>query len=332
MSSIFTSLPLELVYEIFEHAAEADTATALAISLVSSWAKNLVEPMLYHTIILSTARAVTALHSTLLSKPSSFASARVKNLGIFAPGPVETIDKLIGACTGIDSLACGFSLPSYKRVHESGSDGGLVLEQCQTLKEQHLLGLSCRDGWDASVVRPSVTHLRVHITSPQRPWFPLPGANTTLDSSNWDLSYLPSLTHLAVVFCPTSAQPAESLLAPLQRLLGPDETSSRVENTPESLNEPHNDVTVVRPSKLSVVLIQVLGTKASQARAVEALDAAALTAAGSALRIVAEPAPLSAVSQWEMSVKTGKGVWDNAEQVVGRRLASAADARRSPRS
>lgn len=321
MSSLFAALPVELVYEIFEHAAAADTATALALSLVSSWVNHLVEPMLYHTVVLSTARAVTAFHTTLSSKPPAFSAAHVKHLGIFAPGPVETIDKVLDVCNGVDSLACGFSMPSYKQVHETASDVLQSVEQNQNLKEQHLLGLSCRDGWDVSLVSPSVTHLRVHVTSPQRPWLPLPGANTTLESSSWDLSYLPSLTHLAIVYRPPASQPLEPILVPLQRLLGPDQTSA----TPVSEADPAGaDVTVIREAKLSVVLIQVTGTKASQARAVAALNNAALAMGGNALRIVAEAAPLSAMSQWEKSVRTGKGVWDDAEEEVGKRLAIAA--------
>lgn len=83
------------------------------------------------------------------------------------------------------------------------------------------------------------------------------------------------------------------------------------------------DVTIVREAKLSVVLIQVTGTKASQTRAVAALNGAALALGHNALRIVAESAPLSAVSQWERSVRSGKGVWDDAEEEVGKRLAVA---------
>lgn len=323
MTSIFASLPSELVYEIFEHAAAANVKTALALSLVSSWANSLVEPVLFHTIVLPTARGVVAFHNTLCTKPPAFASTRVKHLGIFAPGPVETIDKLISACTGVDSLACGFSLPSYKELHDHASDGGQILEQCQTLKEQHLLGLSCRDGWDASVVRPSVTHLRVHITSPQRPWFSLAGTNTTLESSNWDLSYLPSLTHLAIVYRPPNTQPIDSVFEPLKRLFGPEEKSALTTPASPASDEPHQDAAVVRPPKLSVVLIQVTGTKSSQTRAVVALNSAALAVGGNALRIVAEPAPLSAVCQWETSRRTGRGVWDGAEEEVRRRLAVA---------
>ena len=86
---IFAQLPSELIRQIFEHAAALDTRTALSLSLVASWVHNLAQPYLYHTVILSTARAVTSFTAALTSKPASFAPTHVKHLGILALGPMD---------------------------------------------------------------------------------------------------------------------------------------------------------------------------------------------------------------------------------------------------
>ncbi|KAI0699547.1 hypothetical protein BC835DRAFT_537386 [Cytidiella melzeri] len=303
--SLFACLPSELVLVILQYAACLSTTTALSLSLVSTWVRSLAEPFLYHTVILSTARALSTFYTTLSTKPHDFATLRVRHLGIFAPGPVETIDKVLAVCKGVDSLACGFSLPAYKELQ-----GLQPLYRAFSMKEQHFLGLSCRDGWDVSLVSPGVTHLRVHITSPQRPWFATPGAgaNTTLEASSWDLSYLPDLTHLGIVWKPSKGQNVADVLVPLTRLLG---GGYQLELDQDA-----------RPARLSVILIQILGTRSSQAAAVQALNGAAVKQGGRVLRVVAEPAPLSVVSQWENYVRHGsrRGMWEGAEKEVGRRL------------
>ncbi|KAI0342119.1 hypothetical protein BDW22DRAFT_1300349, partial [Trametopsis cervina] len=332
--SLFADLPSELILNILEHAAAASVATALSLSRVSSWVRSLTEPFLFHTVVLSTSRALASFHAALLAKPPAFAAAHVKHLGILAPGPVETIDKVLDRCTSVHSLACGFSLPAYKDLHptiSSSSDEATptpavaeavpqqrqplqALHRAPALKEQHLLALSCRDGWDVSLVSPSVTHLRVHVTSPQRPWFPQVGGNTTLEASSWDLSYLPALTHLAVVWRPAKGQRVEDVLVPLTRLLGS-------EPHPTHRND-HNDEDEDQ-HRLSVILIQILGPRSAQATAVRTLNEAAVRQGGRAVRVVAEAAPLSAVSQWEDGVRCGSGtasVWSDAEDVVARRL------------
>ncbi len=306
-SALLATLPSELHLLILEHAASTSVATALSLSLVSSWVHTLAQPFLYHTVVLSNSRALSSFHTTMSSKPSDFASTHVKHLGIFAPGPVETIDKVLGLCQGVDSLACGFSLPAYKELQGPAPPKSL----CPTpsVKEQHLLSLSCRDGWDVSLVSPSVTHLRVHITSPQRPWFAAPGAgaNTTLESSTWDLSYLPHLTHLGIVWKPAKSQNVEDVLVPLTRLLGSSNSNDEED------------------SQIRVILIQILGTRAAQEKAVKCLNESVVRQGGRALRVVAEAAPLSAVSQWENGVrcKEGRGVWEGAEAVVRERERAA---------
>ena len=296
--SIFAKLPNEVLYEVFEHAAAQNTTTALALTLVASWVRHLAEPILYNTVVLSSARSVHSFLDALSHKPERFGSENVKHLGIFAQGPTDVIDKVLDSCKGVDSLACGFSLPSYK-----GTDTVQALE-CP--KEQHLLGMATRDGWDVGMVGPTVTHLRVHLGTPKRLAVP---QGEPIDAANLDsLSYLPSLTHLALVYKPTKARPATSLVPSLKQLLSPSDGSASPDDAP-------------RP-KLALVLVQVLGTQAAAAASVDALNETALAEGGYALRIVAERAPSSAVCQWEDSVRGGKGVWDTAEEVVRRRLAA----------
>lgn len=334
-SSIFAALPSEVILQILEHAAASSTRTALALALVSSWVRAFTEPFLYHTVVLSTARALAAFHSALLTKPPTFAHTNIRHLGVFAPGPVETVDKILSLCStrsggneaerGLQSLACGFSLPAYKDLYGAQPlHVFTALRSCTSVTEQHLLALSCRDGWDPSLVAPSVTHLRVHVTSPQRPWFTLPGgANTTLEGSSWELRYLPKLTHLGIVWKPGKEQSVEDVLVPLTRLLdSPSPSDSQSSPSANNTTTTTTEEPLITPSKLSLILIQILGPRASQARAVEALNAAACAQGGVARRVVAECAPLSAVSQWEDYVRTGEhgGVWKGAEAVVGKRL------------
>lgn len=302
---IFAQFPNELICEIFEHAAASDLPTALSLSRVSSWVNHLVEPLVYHTVVLSTARSVTSFISALAQKPATFAPKRVKHLGIFALGPVQAIDQAIDACRGVDSLACGFYLPGYKQLH-----GSATLQSLACPREQHFLGLACRDGWDISLVGPSVTHLRVHLSAEQTKSLSAvtPGEQFVLNGSGWErLCALPTLTHLAIVFRPSPSYAITSILAPILALLAPE--------------QPEGNARAAPMQKLRLVLIQVTGSVSSQRAAVEALNAEVTAHGGDALRVVAESAPSSAASQWEDAVRGGKGVWEDAEEVVRARLA-----------
>lgn len=305
---VFSNLPTELVRDIFEHAAVSDKATARALTLVSSAVRHWTEPILYHTVVLSTSRGLRSFLASISNKPAEFVSTRVEHLGIFALGPVQSIDRVLNACRGVRSLACGFHMPGYKQM--LGCD---ALQAMKGSREQHLLGLSCRDGWDTGLVAPSVTHLRIHLTSfdtgaPNAPFgFAFGTGNPT--ESDWErLATLSSLTHLAIVYR-SSATPPAAVLPALQRLL------SLKDNAPPAIN----------PPQLKLILVQVLGgaTGDKQPEApVDVINSAAVEEGGSALRIVAENAPSSVVRQWESAVRGGPGIWDGAEDVVRKRLAS----------
>jgi len=62
---------------------------------------------------------------------------------------------------------------------------------------------------------------------------------------------------------------------------------------------------------------------AVQGKAVVELNEAAMKEGGNSMRIVAEAAPMSAVVQWEESVRSGKTVWEMAEEEVNKRFREA---------
>ncbi|OSD06780.1 hypothetical protein PYCCODRAFT_1430975 [Trametes coccinea BRFM310] len=307
----FSNLPVELVRDILEHAAHADRATARNLTLVSSAVRHWTDPILYDTVVLSTARSLRAFVAAISNKPSEFVRTHVRNLGIFTLGPVQSIDRVLKACAGVHSLACGFSLPSYMQTQ-----GTEALQSLKRPREQHLLGVACRDGWDASLVGRTVTHLRIHLTSfdSSRPDSPFAFSGAGGQEAGWDrLRALPSLTHLAVVYKPSGSTSPTDIIPHLSRLLPP----------PPSSTDARSDDGL--PS-LQLVLIQVVGTAKDASFAgetVNVLNAAAESAGGPARRIVAELAPLSAARQWEESVRGGQSVWDSAEAVVQKRLASS---------
>lgn len=310
---MFSNLPAELLRDIFEHAAASDPATARTLSLVSSTIRHWTEPALYHTVVLSSSRSLRSFLTAISHKPTEFVRTRVKHLGIFALGPVQSIDRVLCACKGVASIACGFNLPGYKQVQGCGA-----LQALQGSREQHLLGLSCRDGWDATVVAPSVTHLRIHVTSfnaGDQSLFPITSNAESASESSWQrLAQLSALTHLAVVYRHSPCTPSSEVFSALQRLLSLPETA------PEGARYP----------RLELVLVQVIGglvaRSAAGITAVDEINATAVKAGGASLRIVAECAPMSVVRQWEAAVRGGPGVWDAAREVVTKRLAVAATA------
>ncbi|TFK90587.1 hypothetical protein K466DRAFT_583622 [Polyporus arcularius HHB13444] len=299
---VFSNLPVELVRDILEHAALSDHATARNLTLVSSAVRHWTDPILYNTVVLSSARSLRAFLAAIANKPSDFVRTRVHNLGIFTVGPVQSIDRVLTACAGVRSLACGFSLPSYKQ-----SQGVAALQSLAQPREQHLLGVACRDGWDASLVGPTVTHLRIHLTSfdSSRPDCPFAFSDGPGQDSGWArLKALPALTHLAVVYRPSGSTPPTTIIPHLARLF---QSPTNEDGLPA----------------LELVLIQIVGARKDAAffgGAVNALNDAAVSAGGPAHRIVAELAPQSAARQWEEAKRGGECLWDRAEAVVRSRL------------
>lgn len=298
---VFSNLPVELVRDIFEHAAHSDRDMARILTLVSSAVRRWTDPILYHTVILSSSRSIRAFVDAISNKPADFVHARVRNLGIFTLGPVLSIHRILSTCIGAHNVACGFSLLAYQQSQGSSALRGLIRP-----REQHLLGVGCRDGWDASLVNPTVTHLRIHLScfDGSRPNCPFAFSNGVGQETGWDrLKALRALTHLAIVYRPTGTTPPTAIIPHLIRLL------------------PNGGTEGGLPS-LQLILVQVAGAKKDASFAEEAvngLNAAAVSTGGNAPRIVAEHAPLSVARQWEDAVKGGQSVWERAEAVVRER-------------
>ncbi len=292
--SVFAWLPTELLRVIFEVAAICDRKAALKLILVSSWVRHWIEPLLFHTVILYSARSLRAFILALSSKPPSFPKAHVKHLGIFALGPIQSIDHILDVCKGVNSLACGFSLPGFKEQQGCGT-----IQRFHRLKEQHLLGISCRDGWDTSLVGSSVTHLRIHLSSFPGSVFP-PALSP--NEADWQgLGHLTALTHLAVVYRPPQSSSITATIPRLQRLL----------NLSTGLDGP----------RIHLILIQVVESPLVKPSAVDMLNEVITQAGYPLVRIVAERAPVSSMVQWEQVSGEGKTIWDGAEEVLKSRLA-----------
>ncbi|KAH7888653.1 hypothetical protein F5I97DRAFT_731297 [Phlebopus sp. FC_14] len=270
MSSSFAALPSELILFIISLAAEHQP-TALALSLVSSWVHRQTEPALYHTVRLSSSRALTSFISTLDNKPPAFAGRTVKKLCITALGPISGIETVLARCTGVTSLACGFSVPSYihcvrhddlplRQEHEAEhKPQKLVVGP----KEQHLIALACRDGLDMSVVSSSVTHLRIQLTS------------AMTSESIAQLAELRELTHLAIVY--------------KQGSLG------GLEHVKEMLRP------VIQGGTLRLLIHQLVGGGEIDFEEIRRWNLDELDEHARNLTIVAERAPRSIMSQWEDS-------------------------------
>ncbi|KAH7916505.1 hypothetical protein BJ138DRAFT_1139222 [Hygrophoropsis aurantiaca] len=285
MPSHFALLPSELILSIFGFAA-TDRPTACALSLVSTWVHAHVEPILYHTVTLSSTKSLTAFLTTISAKPDNFALQRVKHLGIMALGPIESIEEALSRCTGVTSLACGFSVPSY--VHCAR---GVPIPDASPYKlavsptEQHLLGrLTCRDGIDMSIISPAVTRLRIQITS------------ETTSQSLSHLLELHKLTHLAVIY----RNDIIGGLSHVREMLYP----------------------ILEKGQLKVLLLQVAGAgNEKHLKQIEEWNATATISNFSNStkihdwRIVAEKAPRSPLQQWRNG-----DLWDCAERIVRSRI------------
>jgi hypothetical protein len=192
MSSPFSALPIELILSVISVAADHQP-TALALSLVSSWVHTHVEPALYHTVRLRSARSLTSFICTLDGKLHGFAHRTVKKLCITALGPISRIQTVLSRCTGVTSLASGFPVPSYiycVRGQLSLEEQKGTMVRCLPIapKEQHLLSFACRDGLDMAIISPAVSRLRIQLTP------------AVTSESIARLAELRLLTHLALVY------------------------------------------------------------------------------------------------------------------------------------
>ncbi|KAH0827909.1 hypothetical protein J3R83DRAFT_3538 [Lanmaoa asiatica] len=287
MSSPFTALPVEIILSVISFAAKHQP-TALALSLVSSWVRKYVEPALYHTVRLRSTRALASFISTLDGKPVGFAVRTVKKLCITALGPISRIQAVLSKCTGVASLASGFSAPSY--VHCVRSQPGTLREEGRTMfrclpvtpKEQHLLSLACRDGLDMAIISPAVSHLRIQLTS------------AVTSESFARLTELRQLTHLALVY----NQGLSGGLDAIRDMLQP----------------------IIEGGKLRVLVLQVAGGAGdtyleeirNRIKEERRWSKFVVDGRSSDLIVSASKAPVSFLSEWEESVE----FWQRAEDSI----------------
>lgn len=180
--------------------------TALDLTSVSSQVRLWTLPIIYHTVILKTAKDITRFSrsvvgcGTIQSEPLPL---YVKNLGVFALGPLTTIRDIIVSCANAQNAAYGFSLAGY--VHVLGNTS-------QTLPaaspiEHHFLSQSAREGLDIPFINPKSTHLHVQLSTRDLP--------TLLALQG----QLPCLTHLAISLPSTAVSAWHSLLPRITQIL-----------------------------------------------------------------------------------------------------------------
>ncbi|KAF9033302.1 hypothetical protein BDZ89DRAFT_1063042 [Hymenopellis radicata] len=199
----FPDMPIDILREVVGFAASSNIQSALSLTLVSSYTRQWTLPLLYHTVHLSSSRAVSKFCETLSHTntgperltPSIPLHRRVKNLAIFALGPMDRIHRILSTCTNVQSLACGFS------VQHIGS------QLVSPARELHLLGMSCRDGIPFTAIPMTTTHLHVQLSL------------DTLAYMNCANDHLPELTHLALSVPITHVKSLGMVLSVVERIL-----------------------------------------------------------------------------------------------------------------
>ncbi|KAF9000397.1 hypothetical protein BDQ17DRAFT_1421173 [Cyathus striatus] len=177
-------LPVEIIRDIFELAAEENSEYAVKFALVSSWVQQWMENIIYRTVVLNFPVPKTELFMrTFDSKPPEFFARTVKNLHLSTMVPFRDAQKIISVCEGAKRVACWGSSSSYTE----GLYQILPSHDVQQLsvKMETLMG---NESISADTF-PNLTHLE--IVNP-----PYISSKT---SFNWEtLCLIPNLTHLAL--------------------------------------------------------------------------------------------------------------------------------------
>ncbi|KIY73122.1 hypothetical protein CYLTODRAFT_342910 [Cylindrobasidium torrendii FP15055 ss-10] len=277
-TSLLASLPQDIAREIFEFAAYSDRQCAMDLTLVSKDVRLWTLPVLYHTVRLSSTRAVTRFLEAITPSNKSTLTPycplhrRVKHLGIFALGPLDAIQRILTLCTDVQNLACGFSLRALSTLKAlpyflDSEERQPILPQS---REYHLIGMSCRDGIPYNSIPSDTTHLHVQLSL---------DALGTLEALH---GKLPSLTHLAVSIQMPSTKPLGLVLPMIEAVL--DDASPKLES----------------------LRLQVMGSKA-QAVA----DAAINEWNGRDKRLSVVPSPGSLSKQWQECHTGHEQLWSS---------------------
>ena len=158
------NLPPELILDILELSLTKAKPSALAA--VSKMVSTFVESIIYRTVVLDSARAVSLFHRTIEARSSLFLASHVKKLVVsWSPTAPNAFTRLlwdiVTACTGARSLTIptGFHPVSLSSSHHD-TLSELTIESYDEL------------GGCASLSRqpsPSLTHLR--ICEPSMQWY-----------------------------------------------------------------------------------------------------------------------------------------------------------------
>ncbi|KAK0195712.1 hypothetical protein F5146DRAFT_301410 [Armillaria mellea] len=275
----FPGVPIDILRQIFELASASSVATALSLTLVSTHVRHWTLPIIYRNVVLSSSRTVTLFLETISSSatpslaPVVPLSSRVKNLGIFALGPLPSIEKIISMCDNVKSLACGFSLHTYLLSHHHALLSHVACEK-------HFLGPSCRDGIPFHLISPHTTHVHVQLS--------LEEFHFIAEIHN----YVSAITHLAVSIPLNSERSVETVDSTISALLDSRNVSFKVlliQVMGSKASEITEDINARNKAR-----IQLAGDR-------------------SGFRLLAIRAPASVVRQWSKSVMSSVDLWENAE-------------------
>ncbi|PBK81950.1 hypothetical protein ARMGADRAFT_765833 [Armillaria gallica] len=272
-------VPIDILRQIFELASASSAATGMSLTLVSTHVRHWTLPITYRNVVLSSSRTVTLFLETITSSaapglaPVVPLCSRVKSLGIFALGPLPTIEKIISMCGNVESLACGFSLHAYLHSHHQTLLSHVACEK-------HFLGPSCRDGIPFHLISPKTTHVHVQLS--------LEDFHFIAEIHN----YVSAITHLAVSIPLNSERSVEIIDSAISALLNSSDVSLEV---------------------LLIQVMGSRGSEIAEDINARNKARIQLAGGRDGFRLLAIRAPASVVQQWGESVTSSVGLWENAE-------------------
>jgi hypothetical protein len=216
MTEPFPPIPTEIIREIFETTAYIEPDSTAALALVCSFARDCVLPSVLNTLSLNNTTSTNSFYNLLKSSeqkryqrlyPTPLAHY-VKNMCIYALGPMDVIAELLKRCIFLRNIAFGFSVVLLRHYNQKS-----IMKLSSELQEQHLVGFSNRDGIVFPFIYPSVQRLHVQIS------------HQYLSSLRSIQDRCGNLTHLAVSL-PSTAVSSWDLVVP--ELISIMETNPRL--------------------------------------------------------------------------------------------------------
>ncbi|KAG7443861.1 uncharacterized protein BT62DRAFT_302905 [Guyanagaster necrorhizus] len=185
-------LPLDILRELFEYAARADRHVALNLARVSTWAREWVDPILYHAISLHRESTIRNFLRTTKEKKHDFFLDHVKSLYLSVDIHSETdrIVKILTACARVTHLTIFFVPTSQHQCHPSCHSPERLGTAVSNLRPTHL-----------SVSFPTILH--GFYPELKLPFYSrLTHLSVVNDSTDWTawsgFNSLRTLTHLAL--------------------------------------------------------------------------------------------------------------------------------------